>query len=125
MENVLSTKEASEKLQVSVRRVQALISSGKLPARKVGRDFVILESDLARVGERKCGRPPKRANGSKVKTEKPAEKPFKTAFDIAPRLMRRLCGKHSSGINDLSSNKKHLEELGKKSAEKEGLLKRG
>ncbi len=59
MSDLISTKEASAKLNVSIRRVQALIASGKLPAKKIGRDFVILESDLELVKDRQTGRPPK------------------------------------------------------------------
>jgi len=54
--NLLTTKEASEKLGVSVRRVQAMITDGSLPATKLGRDYVIKESDLELVKDRKPGR---------------------------------------------------------------------
>ncbi len=56
---LLTTKDAAEKLGVSVRRVQALINNGNLPAQKLGRDYVIQESDLDLVKNRKPGRPPK------------------------------------------------------------------
>ena len=56
---LLTTREAAEILGVSVRRVQALISAGRLPATKHGRDWLILSVDLARVADRKPGRPPK------------------------------------------------------------------
>jgi excisionase family DNA binding protein len=57
---MLSTKEAAEKLNVSIRRVQQLIEQGTLSAEKVGRDYVILESDLDGVETYgKPGRPPK------------------------------------------------------------------
>lgn len=62
--NLLTTKETAEKLGVSVRRVQAMITDGLLPATKLGRDYVINESDLKLVKDRKPGRPPK----SKSKT---------------------------------------------------------
>ncbi len=55
--NLLTTKEASEKLGVSVRRVQAMITDGSLPATKLGRDYVIKETDLELVKDRKPGRP--------------------------------------------------------------------
>ena len=55
--NLLTTNEAAEKLGVSVRRVQALITNGALPASKLGRDYVIKESDLELVKDRKPGRP--------------------------------------------------------------------
>lgn len=59
---MLNTKEASEKLNVSLRRVQQMITEGTLPANKVGRDYVILEKDLKNiVTYGKPGRP-KKAN---------------------------------------------------------------
>jgi excisionase family DNA binding protein len=62
MSDLISTKEASEKLNVSMRRIQALISSGRLPSQKIGNSHVIKESDLALVAERKVGRPKKETN---------------------------------------------------------------
>jgi len=57
---MLSSKDAAEKLGVSLRRVQQMITEGTLPASKVGRDYVILESDLEGVKiYGKPGRPPK------------------------------------------------------------------
>jgi excisionase family DNA binding protein len=50
------------KLDVSVRRVQAMIQSGRLPAQKIGRDYLIDESDLSVVKDRKSGRPAKVRN---------------------------------------------------------------
>lgn len=62
---MLSTQEAADKLKVSLRRVQQLITEGTLPAQKIGRDYVVLESDLDKVKTYgKAGRPPK---------EKPSE----------------------------------------------------
>jgi excisionase family DNA binding protein len=61
---VLTTREVSEKLNVSVRRVHQFIKQGRLPAAKLGRDYVIQEKDLRLVAERKNGRP------KKVVTEK-------------------------------------------------------
>ena len=57
--NLLTTKETAEKLGVSVRRIQAMITEGSLPATKLGRDYVIKESDLEFVKDRKPGRPSK------------------------------------------------------------------
>ncbi len=51
------------------------------------------------------------------------EKTFKTAFDIAPGLMRRLLDKDRDLPADLSKNKEYLKDLGKKSAEKRTLPK--
>ncbi len=108
--SLISTKEASEKLGVSVLRVQQLIWAKRLPAKRIGRDYVIDESDLQLVKERKNGRPPKAENSNQAKTEKKA---FKTAFDIAPDLMKDLQGKHKNLPTDLSTNKKYLEGLGR------------
>lgn len=56
----LTTKEAAEKLKISVRQVQTLIKQNKLPATKKGRDWFVLESDVENLPERKkTGRPPK------------------------------------------------------------------
>ena len=56
---LLSTNEASEKLNLSAIRVRQLIYSGRLPANKVGRDYVIYEKDLSLVAVRTNGRPKK------------------------------------------------------------------
>ena len=57
MKDLISSKEAAEKLGVSLRRVQALITSGKLPAQKIGNSYVVQEKDLELVKERTPGRP--------------------------------------------------------------------
>ena len=57
MKDLISSKEAAEKLGLSIRRVQALITSGRLPAQKIGNSFVVREKDLELVKERKPGRP--------------------------------------------------------------------
>jgi excisionase family DNA binding protein len=55
----MTTKEAAAELGVSERRVRALIASGKLAARKMGRDWWITEAALEKlkVRERPPGRP--------------------------------------------------------------------
>lgn len=56
----LTTKQAAEKLGVSVGRVQQLVAEKRLPSVKIGRDRFILEKDLEFVRERKrTGRPKK------------------------------------------------------------------
>jgi excisionase family DNA binding protein len=55
----LTTKEVAEKLGVTLRRVQAMIESGRLPAQKFGRDYMIKPQDLKLVENRKVGRPKK------------------------------------------------------------------
>jgi excisionase family DNA binding protein len=57
----LSTPEVAERLEVTVARVQQMIWGGKLPAQKIGRDYVINEDDLKLVADRKRGRPPNAA----------------------------------------------------------------
>ena len=57
--DLLTTREAAEKLNVSMRRVRALIESGNLPSQQYGRDHLIKESDLELVKNRKPGRPSK------------------------------------------------------------------
>ena len=57
--NILTTKEVAGRLNVSVRRIHALIQANRLPAQKFGRDYMINENDLKLVMDRKVGRPPK------------------------------------------------------------------
>jgi excisionase family DNA binding protein len=49
--------EAAEKLGVSRWRVNQFINEGRLPAKKIGRSYVIKENDLELVRERRIGRP--------------------------------------------------------------------
>ncbi len=116
--NVLTTNEAAKRLGVSARRVRALIAEGKLEAQQLGREYAIDAAALSTVSTYgKSGRPPK----AKKERNGNVEKPFKTIFDICPQVI----GSVSSGIGDLSTNKKHLEGLGAKSAGRKGTLKRG
>ena len=57
---LINTKKASKLLGVNVQRVRQLIAAGRLPAQKVGRDWVIREWDLSKVADRKHGRPRKK-----------------------------------------------------------------
>lgn len=57
---LLTTAEVAERLGVSSRRVHQFIAEGRLPAEKKGRDYLIDEKDLAKVKNRKPGRPPKK-----------------------------------------------------------------
>ena len=54
---LLTAKQAAEILGVDDSRVRVLIREGRLPAQKVGRDWVIMEPDLELVKDRKPGRP--------------------------------------------------------------------
>ncbi len=56
---LLPTKDVAKALGLSVQRIHALINSGRLPAQKIGRDYLINEKDLELVRERKAGRPKK------------------------------------------------------------------
>ena len=57
---LITVKEAAEILGVSRRRVQVLIQQGRLPAEKFGYMWMIRESDLQKVKDRKTGRPPQK-----------------------------------------------------------------
>ena len=61
---MLTANAAAKILKVSARRVRALIKAERLPAQKVGRDWVILFEDLELVRVRKPGRPKKQKGGS-------------------------------------------------------------
>ena len=65
--SALTTLEVAAKLGVSKRRVIALIEAGRLPAERFGNAYVINESDLKLVEDRKPGRPPKQASKKKAK----------------------------------------------------------
>jgi excisionase family DNA binding protein len=57
--NLLTTSEVAARLGVTMKRVQAMIRDGRLPAEKRGRDYFINEDDLKLVADRKPGRPRK------------------------------------------------------------------
>ncbi|MGH9945933.1 MAG: helix-turn-helix domain-containing protein [Pyrinomonadaceae bacterium] len=99
MNGFISTKEAAAKLNVSVRRVQALIAAGRLPAEKIGNSFAIREADLKPLNRRKNGRP---QNG--IKTE---EKDWDA-------IIKKFAGSITGGPSDLSTNKKYMEGYGRK-----------
>lgn len=74
----LKTNEVAEKLGISVRRVQSLIATGKIEAKKNGRDWEILESEVIKMNNlvRKAGRPSSRQLARKFLSdyvEKPSE----------------------------------------------------
>ncbi len=75
---MLTTPEVAERLNVSVRRVQALIEAGRLPSQQYGRDHLVKETDLKLVEDRRPGRPPKpkvaATNGQATPTKKRAAK---------------------------------------------------
>ncbi len=59
MNKLIGTKEAAEKLGLSIRRVQALITKNQLKAQKFGRDYMIRESALTSIKAGVVGRPKK------------------------------------------------------------------
>ena len=67
--STITTKEAAERLGITLPRVHALIKAGRLPAEKFGRDYVIQASDLRLVEHRRPGRPPKAASAPECVTK--------------------------------------------------------
>ena len=98
MNSFISTKEAAAKLNLSVRRVQALIASGKLPAERIGNSFAIKVSDLRLLNGRKNGRNPKQRERTQEQWNKILEK-YIGCIDGLPF--------------DLSTNPKYLEGYGR------------
>jgi excisionase family DNA binding protein len=60
---LVSTREAAKQLKLSLRRVQAMIKTGLLPATKIGRDWLIETDDIER--EKQIERKPERPRKSK------------------------------------------------------------
>lgn len=46
IERIMTTQEVADELGLTQRKVRELIHSGKLPAKKMGRDWVIKASEL-------------------------------------------------------------------------------
>jgi len=59
MTNLITVATAAAFLGVTPRRVQALITSGKLRAQRIGRDYLIDPGDLQFLERRPPGRPKK------------------------------------------------------------------
>jgi excisionase family DNA binding protein len=57
--SLLSVTEAAAELGITRARVLVLISGGRLPASKLGNQWAIQRKDLAKVRDRKPGRPRK------------------------------------------------------------------
>lgn len=126
MNSFIGTKEAARRLNISMRRVQALIAAGRLPAQKIGNSFAISESDLHLVNGRKNGKPSAGRIGGPQKAE---VSPGKHSYDKAAykaavskpheersqkewnAVLARFAGSISLGP-DRSTNKKYLEGLG-------------
>jgi excisionase family DNA binding protein len=63
--DILSVVQAAAELGITRRRVNALIAAGRLPAAKVGKYYVVRRADLAKVKDRRPGRPPVKSRSSK------------------------------------------------------------
>jgi excisionase family DNA binding protein len=98
MNSFIGTKEAARRLNITIRRVQALIAAGRLPAEKIGNSYAIKESDLALVNGRKNGRAPKQRERTQEEWNTILE-PFIGCLDGLP--------------SDLSTNPKYMEGLGR------------
>lgn len=120
MNDFISTRAASEKLGLSVRRVQALITSGRLPAEKIGNSYVVREQNLKLVEDRPTGRPAKRAE-----SKNGVKKSFKTIFDIEAELAETLSGSLDSEPGDLSTNREHPKSFAEVAAKYIGSIKEG
>lgn len=57
--DLLSTAEVAAQLGVTRQRVLELITKERLPARKVGRSYVVRSSDLSSLSRFRIGRPAK------------------------------------------------------------------
>lgn len=99
----LTTKQASEILGVSRRRVIALIEQGKLKARKFSNVYMIAPKDLEAVRLRKNGRPDQ------------APERFISFAEAAAKYIGSIKGDDLPV--DLSTNKKYMEGFGKTNAE--------
>ena len=61
--DLLNTAEVAERLGLTVRAIQKMIEAGRLPAHKVGRDYVIVAEALENIPKQAPGRPPKTRTG--------------------------------------------------------------
>ena len=80
MGKLLTTQEAGKLLGVGRLRVRQLISSGRLPAMKFGRDWVISKDDLSKVANRKSGRPKKNSRDSRVQAKRESLSPSRESI---------------------------------------------
>jgi excisionase family DNA binding protein len=59
LDDLLSVPDAARELGLSPDRVREFIKEQRLPARKIGDQWIILREDLALVAHRRTGRPPR------------------------------------------------------------------
>jgi len=93
--NLINTSQAAEVLGVSERRVRALIADERLPAQRVGRDYVINEEDLALVADRKPGRPSKVSSSD---TNEAGQTAATLAEENKSAKPRKMAGKKARAI---------------------------
>jgi excisionase family DNA binding protein len=67
---MLTSSEAAAKLGISRRRMLAIIATGRVPTVRVGTMHLIDPADLAKVRERKPGRPPAAPNQTRRRKAK-------------------------------------------------------
>lgn len=68
--DLVNTKQAAERLGVSVARIQQWIWDGRLPAIRPGRDYLINLKDLDNIIEFRRGRPKKAKTETKSAKKK-------------------------------------------------------
>lgn len=66
---LVTVRNVAELLGVTVGRVHQLITAGRLPATKLGSQYVIKRDDLKIVLNRKPGRPVNNTNSRKIKVQ--------------------------------------------------------
>ena len=59
MDELLTTRQAAERVGVTAGRVRQMVADGALPSARLGRDDFIRVADLKLVADRTHGRPPK------------------------------------------------------------------
>jgi excisionase family DNA binding protein len=75
MDDLLNTTEAAKRLGLTVRAVQKMIEAGRLEAKRVGRDYIIMASSLSDIKRKsQAGRPPKIAKVLQAEKKKVRKK---------------------------------------------------
>ena len=104
---LLTVAQTAERLGVNRQRVLQLIKTDRLPARKLGTYYTVLETDVEVFGRqtRRAGRPPKQSVAPAT-----ASRPPQVSFAQAAAA---FLGKHKDLPPDLSTNKDYLEGFGR------------
>jgi excisionase family DNA binding protein len=96
----MTTSQAAARLGVSPIRVRQLIGEGRLPAQKMGRDWLIEEANLRLVADRPPGRPSKAAKGKARRAGGAAKAKGRVAGD-RHSTDRRSAGVGTRGVGGL------------------------